>query len=40
MRIEAGVAKLRDLLCQKLDSICRVAEDDGLIDLELMEDTW
>ena len=33
MRVEAGIAKLGDLLCQKFDSISGIAEDDGLVDL-------
>lgn len=36
--VETGVAKLGDLLGQKLHSLRRVAEDYGLIDLELKED--
>lgn len=35
VRVEARVAKLGNLLCQQLDTVCRVAENDGLIDLEL-----
>lgn len=37
MRIEAGIAKFGDLFGQKLDTIGRVTEDDGLVDLELGE---
>jgi hypothetical protein len=37
VRVEARVAELGDLLGEKLDSICRVAEDDGLVDLKLKE---
>jgi len=33
VRIVAGVTKLGDLLREKLNSVGRVAEDDGLIDL-------
>ena len=33
MRIEAGISKLSDLLRQKLHTVRRVAEYDGLIDL-------
>ena len=33
MRVEARVAKLGDLLRQKLDSVGRITEYDGLIDL-------
>ena len=33
--VEAGIAKLSDLLGQKFNTVDRVAEDDGLIDLEL-----
>jgi len=35
MDVEARVAQLRDLLGQQLHAIHRVAEDDGLVDLEL-----
>ena len=35
MGVETGVAKLGDLLCEKLNSVGRVAEDDRLVDLEL-----
>lgn len=35
VRVEARVAELGDLLCEELDSVGRVAEDDGLVDLEL-----
>ena len=35
MDVEAGVAQLCDLLGQQLHAIDRVAEDDGLIDLQL-----
>lgn len=38
VRIEAGVSKLCDLLCQKFDAIRGIAEDDGLVDLELVEE--
>ncbi len=37
MDVEAGVPKLRDLLGKELDTVDRVAEDDGLIDLQLGE---
>lgn len=37
MRVEARVAKLGDLLGEKLDTVSRVAEDDGLVDLKLVE---
>ena len=33
--VEAGVAQLRDFLGQQLHAVHRVAEDDGLVDLEL-----
>ena len=35
MDVEAGVAQLRDFLGQQLHAVHRVAEDDGLVDLEL-----
>ena len=35
VNVKAGVAKLCDFLCQQLHTVHRVAEDDGLIDLEL-----
>jgi len=35
MDVKATKTKLGDLLCQKLNTLCRVAKDDGLIDLEL-----
>jgi hypothetical protein len=35
VRVEARVAELGDLLCEELDSVGRVTEDDGLVDLEL-----
>ena len=35
MNIEARITKLCDLFAQQLHSIDRVAEDDGLIDLQL-----
>ena len=38
MNVEAGVTQLRDLLGQELDTIDRVAEYDGLIDLQLGEE--
>lgn len=38
MRVEAGVAELRDLLGEQLDTVGRVTEDDRLVDLELGEE--
>ena len=38
VRVETGVAELSDLLCQKFDSVGRVTEDNGLVDLELVEE--
>ena len=38
MRVEAGVTELSDLLGQKLDTVGRVTEDDGLVDLKLNHD--
>ena len=45
VRVETGVAKLRDLLGQQLDSISGVTEDDRLVNLKLQGDkrgsyTW
>lgn len=39
MYIEAGVSQLCDLLGQELDAVDRVAEDDGLINLQLGEES-
>ena len=36
--VEAGVAQLGDLLGKKLDTVGGVAEDDGLVDLQLGEE--
>jgi hypothetical protein len=35
VRVEARVAEVRHLFSEELDAICRVAEDDGLVDLQL-----
>jgi len=35
MRVETGVAELGDLFGEELNTICAVAKDDGLVDLEL-----
>jgi hypothetical protein len=35
VRVEARVAELGDLLGEELDSVRRVAEDDGLVNLKL-----
>lgn len=37
VRVEARVAQLCDLLGEEFDSVRGVAEDDGLVDLELKE---
>ena len=37
--VEAGVAQLRHLLGQELHAVHRIAEDDGLIDVELQQAT-
>ena len=37
--VVAGVPKLGDLLRQQLHSLCRVAEDDALIDLKFAEES-
>lgn len=39
MRVEARVAQFSDLLRQQLDTVCGIAENDGLIDLELGEES-
>ena len=33
--VVARVAELGDLLCKQLNTLCGIAEDDGLIDLQL-----
>ena len=33
--VETGIAELGDLLRQKLNTVDRIAEDDGLVDLQL-----
>jgi hypothetical protein len=35
VRIETGVTELGDLLGEKFDTVGRIAEDDGLVDLKL-----
>jgi hypothetical protein len=35
MRVEAGVAAFGDAFCEEFDSVCRIAEYDGLVDLKL-----
>ena len=35
MDVETGVAKLSDLFGQQLHSVDRIAENDGLVDLQL-----
>ena len=39
VNVETRVADLGDLLGQQLDSLCRVAEDDRLVDLQLTAHT-
>lgn len=39
VRVEAGVSKFGDLFRKQLHSICGVAEDDGLVDLEFGEES-
>lgn len=36
--VEAGVAKFSNSLCEELNSVRRVAKDDGLVDLQLREE--
>lgn len=38
MRVETGVAEFSNLLSKQLDTVRGVTEDDGLIDLELVEE--
>lgn len=38
VRVKTRVSELGDLLCKKLDSICGIAEDDGLVDLKFGEE--
>ena len=38
VRVEAGIAELGNLLCEKLNASGRVAEDDGLVDLQTGEE--
>ena len=33
--VETGISELGDLLCEQFDSVCRVAKDDRLVDLQL-----
>ena len=35
MGVETRVAELRDFLCKKFNAVCRIAKDDGLVDLQL-----
>lgn len=37
MRVETGVAELGHFFGEEFDAIGRVAEDDGLVDLELQD---
>lgn len=37
MYVEAGISQLRDFLGEELNTVDRVAEDDGLVDLKLGE---
>lgn len=38
VRVETGVAKLGNLLCQELDTLGGVAKDYRLVDLKLLEE--
>ena len=38
MRVEAGISKLSNLLREKFDPICGVTEDDGLVNLQFVEE--
>ena len=33
--VEAGIPEVGNLLCEQLDPVCRIAEDDRLVDLQL-----
>jgi len=35
MRVETGVTQFRDFLREKFDTVGRVTENDGLVDLKL-----
>jgi len=35
VRVEARIAKVGDLLCEQFDPVCRITEDDRLVDLQL-----
>lgn len=35
VRVETGISKFGDLLCKQFDPVCRVAENDRLVDLQL-----
>ena len=39
MRVEAGVSQFSDFLSQQLDAVRRVAEDNGLINLQFREES-
>lgn len=39
MRIEARISKFGNLLCKKLDAVGGIAKDDGLVDLQLVEES-
>lgn len=39
VRVEARVAQLSDLFREQLHTVCRIAENDGLVDLELREES-
>ena len=39
VRIETGVAELRDFLRKELDSVSGIAKDDGLVDLQFREES-
>lgn len=36
--VEAGIAKVDNLLCKELDAVCRIAENDRLVDLKTREE--
>lgn len=39
MRVKAGVSKFGDLFCEQLHTVCGVAENDGLVYLQLGEES-
>jgi hypothetical protein len=40
VRVETGVAAFGDAFCEEFDSVCRIAEYDGLVDLKLKSEKY